>query len=434
MTYQEAVQYLYSQMPLFQNIGSKAYKDGLNNSLALDSETGHPHRRYKTIHVAGSNGKGSVSHTLAAILQSAGYTTGLYTSPHILDFRERIRVDGKPVPENFVIDFVEKHATLFEILHPSFFEVTTAMAFSYFSESKVDVAVIEVGLGGRLDCTNIINPDLSIITNISFDHVNLLGSTLPKIAAEKAGIIKPNTPVIIGESLPETKIIFEKRAKQENAPIIFAQNSNQILSVCSDNEGNFIFQTPLYHSLLFELQGEYQLKNANTILNAICQLQNIGYNIPESAVRNGFGSVCKITGLKGRWQTLAHNPLIICDTGHNVQGFEYISKHLNRLSASPGFGTLRIVLGMVNDKDIEGILNILPKNAFYYFTQPSVQRSLDFETLAKTAYSFGLKGIKHPSVKESIYSARKEASANDIIFVGGSTFVVADLLNLPEFS
>ncbi len=421
-------------MPLFQNIGSKAYKDGLNNSLALDSETGHPHRRYKTIHVAGSNGKGSVSHTLAAILQSAGYTTGLYTSPHILDFRERIRVDGKPVPENFVIDFVEKHSPLFEILHPSFFEVTTAMALSYFSESKVDIAVIEVGLGGRLDCTNIIDPDLSIITNISFDHVNLLGSTLPKIAAEKAGIIKPNTPVIIGESLPETKTLFEKRAKQENAPIIFAQNSNQILSVCSDNKGNFIFQTPSYNSLLFELQGEYQLKNANTILNAICQLQKMEYNIPESAVRNGFGSVCKLTGLKGRWQTLAHNPLIICDTGHNVQGFQYISKHLNRLSENPGFGTLRIILGVVNDKDIEGILNVLPQNAFYYFTQPSVQRSLDFETLAKTAHSFGLNGVKHPSVKESIYSARKEASANDIIFVGGSTFIVADLLNLPEFS
>lgn len=434
MTYQETIQYLYSQTPLFQNIGASAYKEGLSNSLALDKKTGLPHHDYRTVHVAGTNGKGSISHTLAAILQSAGYRTGLYTSPHILDFRERIRIDGKPVSRNFVIDFVERYRDFFEPLNPSFFEVTTAMALKYFSESKVDIAVIEVGLGGRLDCTNIISPDLSIITNIGLDHVNLLGNTLPEIAAEKAGIIKPGTPVVIGESHPETRLVFESRAKLENAPIHFSESNSQILSTCTDHEGNLIFQTRHYKSLFFELQGECQSKNANTILSAVNQLQKKGYIIPEAAIRKGFGSVCELTGLRGRWQTISLAPRIICDTGHNVHGIQYISRHLDRLSASPGIGTLRIVIGMVNDKDIKGILNILPKNALYYFTQSSVTRSLDVDSLTKAAESAGLKGTKHTSVAEAMRTVRKEASGNDIIFVGGSTFIVADLLSMPEFT
>ena len=323
MTYQETITYLYNSAPLFQNIGQGAYKEGLSNTHALDEHFEHPHRQFRTIHVAGTNGKGSCSHTLAAVLQSAGYRVGLYTSPHLVDFRERIRVNGAMVSERFVIDFVEQHRAFFEPLHPSFFELTTAMAFHYFAEQQVDVAVIEVGLGGRLDCTNIISPDLTLITNISFDHVGFLGDTLDKIAHEKAGIIKPHTPTIIGEHNDETHPVFLAEAIEKQAPITFAQDTPMVISKASGTDYD-IYQTPTYGDLQVSLRGYCQEKNVNTLLHAIGELQRVGYTISEKAVREGFAHVCQLTGLRGRWQQLHEAPRLICDTGHNIGGFQYI--------------------------------------------------------------------------------------------------------------
>lgn len=318
MNYQETIEYLYNITPLFQNVGKAAYKEGLENTIKLDDFFNHPHKKFKTIHIAGTNGKGSCSHTIAAILQSAGYKTGLYTSPHLIDFSERIRVNGKPIEKDFVIRFVEEYKNFFEPLHPSFFELTTAMAFLYFAYKEVDVAVIEVGLGGRLDCTNIINPDLSIITNISFDHTQFLGNSLSAIASEKAGIIKKNTPVIIGEYNCETRKVFENKAKQMNADITFAED-NQLIDDCTHtNDGHMLYQSSIIENLFGELGGYYQEKNANTILNSIHKLKKLGYKIDEQDIRNGFKNVCRLTGLMGRWQKLEEKPTIICDTGHNI--------------------------------------------------------------------------------------------------------------------
>ena len=429
MTYEETTQYLFNSAPLFQHVGKDAYKEGLDNTHQLDAHFGHPHRKFKTIHVGGTNGKGSCSHTLAAILQSAGYKVGLYTSPHLVDFRERIRVDGVPVSKEYVIDFVANHRDFFEPLHPSFFELATAMAFNYFAEQQVDVAVIEVGLGGRLDCTNIIRPDLCVITNISFDHVQFLGDTLAKIASEKAGIIKPGIPVVIGETTPETKPVFINEAVKHGAPIHFAEEEQLLLSSSVNAEGKRIYQTKNYADLVGELGGLCQEKNTNTLLSAIRALQSAGYQIKEEHVREGFGRVCQLTGLMGRWQRIQESPVVICDTGHNKGGIQYIVEQLSMQT----FHRLHIVIGMVNDKDISGVLALLPKDATYYFTNASVSRALPATEVQKLAEQNGLSGNTYSSVKEAYEAALSSARPDDFIFVGGSTFIVADLLgNLQQ--
>lgn len=424
MNYEETLDYLYNSAPLFQHIGKDAYKEGLENTYLLDEHFGHPHCKFRTIHVAGTNGKGSCSHTLAAILQAAGYKTGLYTSPHLIDFRERIRINGIPANKEFVIDFVEKHRAFFEPLHPSFFELTTAMAFHYFAREEVDVAIIEVGLGGRLDCTNIIRPDLCIITNISFDHVQFLGNTLPQIAREKAGIIKEGIPVVIGETTAETKPVFTARAKEMHAPLVFAEEEQLLHSSRIDEKGKRIYQTEDYANLEGELGGLCQLKNTNTLLSAIRQLKQAGYQIKEADVRKGFSQVCALTGLMGRWQKLEDSPALICDTGHNVGGISYIVEQLKHQK----YEQLHIVIGMVNDKDVSGVLAMLPKDAIYYFTKASVKRALAEKELQQLAAQAGLSGDTYPDVETAVAAARKNAGANDFIFVGGSSFIVADLL------
>ena len=426
MTYNEATTYLFNSAPLFQNIGAGAYKEGLSNTNALDSRYGHPHRCYRTIHVGGTNGKGSVSHTLAAILQCAGYKVGLYTSPHLADFRERIRVNGQMIPEQRVIDFVTEEKAFFEPLHPSFFELATALAFLYFKEEKVDVAVIEVGLGGRLDCTNIINPDLSVITNISKDHVQFLGDTPTQIAKEKAGIIKPGTPVVIGETNNniEVRNVFITKSKEVGTSIKFADEESEILHSFAQPQGGRKYQTKNWGVFNGELGGDCQEKNTATILCAVQTLIEQGYNIKEKHIHEGIAKVCSLTGLMGRWQRLENEPLAICDTGHNIGGMQYI---VGQLASTP-HEKLHFIIGMVNDKDIDSVLGILPKDAEYYFTQASVQRALSAESLAIKAGKVGLKGVVITDVKEAYRKARQNATKDDLIFVGGSTFVVADLL------
>ena len=424
MTYQETINYLFTSAPLFQNVGGDAYKEGLYNTYQLDEHFGHPHQRYKTIHVAGTNGKGSCSHTLASILQASGLKVGLFTSPHLVDFRERIRVNGQMVSEEYVIDFVEQHRSFFEPLHPSFFELTTAMAFKYFAEQNVDVAVIEVGLGGRLDCTNIISPEVCVITNISFDHVAFLGNTLAKIAGEKAGIIKRNTPVVIGETVKETRPVFEAKATDMNAPIYFAEKEKEILKHRFNAKGGITYQTAKYGKVIGELGGYCQQKNASTILCAISRLKERGFRISDENIREGFAHVCEMTGLMGRWQTLNTAPKVVCDTGHNVGGFRWITKQLNKVHAP-----MRIVFGMVNDKDISGVLSMMPKRATYYFCQASVKRALPHEDIQQKAKAYGLEGNSYPTVAQAYKAALADALAEDFIYVGGSSFVVADLLS-----
>ena len=428
MTYEETITYLYNSAPLFQNVGGDAYKEGLGTTLKLDEHFGHPHRRFKTIHVAGTNGKGSCSHTLAAILQSAGYKVGLYTSPHLVDFRERIRVNGEMIPQQQVIDFVEQHRSFFEPLHPSFFELATALAFHHFAEQEVDVAVVEVGLGGRLDCTNIIRPDLCVITNISFDHIQFLGDTLAKIASEKAGIIKPGIPVVIGETTPETKPVFMETALKQGAPIHFAEEERLMRSHLPQNGKNYYWTTDYPH-LEGELGGLCQVYNTNTLMSAIRTLTSIGYHIEEEHVREGFGNVCALTGLMGRWQKIQDTPLTYCDTGHNKAGIGLILEQIKYQE----FRHLHFVIGMVNDKDIRGVLDMLPRDATYYFTKASVSRALDEHELQRLAKEVGgLTGDTYPTVKEAFKAANANAQKDDFIFVGGSTFIVADLLAIHD--
>ena len=417
MNYQETTEYLFNSTPVFEKIGAKAYKPGLQTTFALDEHFGHPHQKYKTIHIAGTNGKGSSSHTLAAILQSQGYKVGLYTSPHLVDFRERIRVNGECVPEQYVIDFVEENRAFFEPLHPSFFELTTAMALKYFAEQKVDYAVIEVGLGGRLDCTNIITPILSIITNISFDHTQFLGNTLAEIAGEKAGIIKPGVPVVIGEYLPETRPVFENKAKSENAPILFAQDFDADHLESSEN-----------CDVDMELKGSYQERNKKTILTALHILRQ-KLAISDEAICEGFAHVCELTGLRGRWEKLNDTPLTICDTGHNLAGWSYLAPQINAVKAE----TKHIVFGMVDDKDVVHVLQLLKEKmenrVKYYWTQPSTKRAIPVEKLSELALKLGLHGEIYHSVKEAYNAALKNAEKDDFVFVGGSSYVVADLLS-----
>ena len=408
MNYQEAIDYLYHSTPVFEHVGASAYKEGLENTLALDHHFNHPHRQYKTIHIAGTNGKGSCSHTIASILQEAGYKVGLYTSPHLVDFRERIRVNGQCVSEKYVINFIEQERSFFEPLHPSFFELTTAMAFKYFAEQQVDVAVIEVGLGGRLDCTNIISPILSVITNISFDHTGFLGDTLAKIASEKAGIIKKGVPVVIGEYTDETRPVFEKKAKELNAPITFAQDFKE-----------------LGKDIAFELKGDYQQKNKQTILAAISILTpTLLQDLNEATIRKGLTNVVKNTGLMGRWQTIQNKPKVVCDTGHNVGGWQYLSQ---QIQAQP-CRKLRIVFGMVDDKDIDAVMELLPKNAVFYWTQADNHRAIAADVVAQKATAHQLQGTSFNKVKDAYQQALQDADKEDFIFVGGSSYVVADFL------
>ena len=430
MTYQEATTYLFTAAPLFQNIGAGAYKEGLSNTHLLDDHFGHPHRNYRTIHVGGTNGKGSTSHTLAAILQSQGYHVGLYTSPHLVDFRERIRVDGEMIPEQRVIDFVEElkdsHLWKETVGGFSFFELATALAFQYFAEKGVDVAVIEVGLGGRLDCTNIIQPDLSIITNISFDHIQFLGNTLPKIAYEKAGIIKSGVPAVIGETgEKDVKAVFENEAAKVGTQLVFAEEEDELLNFDFSPTHGYTYQTKTYGTLQGELCGYCQEKNTRTILAAVHVLNKQGYGISTASVSNGMRHVCELTGLMGRWQVICQQPLTICDTGHNVGGMQYITRQLQEMPHR----RLHIIIGMVNDKDVNTVLSMLPKDADYYFTQASVQRAMPVEEFAGIAQKHHLHGTCHPNVATAYSAAKQNAEKGDIIFVGGSTFIVADMLN-----
>lgn len=406
MSYTETCEYLFNQMPMFERQGASGYKEGLANTKALDEHFNHPHKNYKTIHIAGTNGKGSCSHSIAAILQTAGYRVGLYTSPHLVDFSERIRVNGEPISEDYVIDFVERERYFFEPLHPSFFEVTTALAFKYFSDMKVDVAVIEVGLGGRLDCTNIISPILSVITNISFDHTQFLGNTLAKIAGEKAGIIKKGTRVIIGEVTPETRPVFETKAKEMDAPICFAEDNPYMNAA----------------DLMTNLKGIYQQKNANTILTAVANMPEL--KITKENIHHGLANVCTLTGLKGRWQTLEKHPLTICDTGHNVAGWQYLSKQISQQPCD----TLHIVFGMVDDKDVDAVMDMLPQSAIYYFTKAETHRAINEQILKEKAEAKGLFGNTYPTVSQAYNAAKSNARENDFVFIGGSSYVVADLL------
>lgn len=425
MTYKETLDYLYSQMPEYQRVGHSAYKPGLDNSFRLDEIFDKPHQKYKTIHIGGTNGKGSTSHLLAAILQKSGYKTGLYTSPHLIDFRERIRINGKMIPKQYVIDFVQKYKDRFEPVMPSFFELTMEMAFLYFAEEKVDVAIIEVGLGGRLDSTNIISPDLSIITNIGLDHTQYLGETLPAVAGEKAGIIKPDTPVVIGEADDEEiRQVFIDKANKVGAFIQFSDSLSGFKAEKIDSGWRFSSDDlPEVNSVL---SGFAQEKNGRTIFAAVKELRKIGYQISDKAVQEGFEQVIELTGLLGRWQILQEKPKIICDTGHNAHAIKHIVHQLKKTDADK----LHIVFGMVNDKDISSVLELMPQNAAYYFTKATIERAVDEKELAAKAKEYKLFGDSYKNVEAAINAAKENANENDLIFIGGSSFIVADALPL----
>lgn len=424
MNYEETLDYLYVQMPEYQRVGDMAYKAGLDNSLALDKLFSHPHRKYRTIHVGGTNGKGSVSNLIAAILQKAGYKVGLYTSPHLLDFRERIRVNGEKISKDFVMEFVEKYKDDFEPVKPSFFELSMEMAFLYFAQQEVDVAVVEVGLGGRLDSTNIISPELSIITNIGYDHMKFLGNTLPKIATEKAGIIKQHTPVVIGEMInTEVNQVFIDKAKAVEAPMVFAElYMNNFKS--ERIGGKLYMDTDSYNNIIGELSGPAQEKNARTVLTSIEVLKEIGFCIPNEAVYTGFSEVTEITGLMGRWQQLRKSPNIICDIAHNAHGIKYVVEQIEQQN----YKSLHIIFGMANDKDVNSVMQLLPHNATYYLTKASVDRALNEHILARHAESHSLKYSCYSKVGEAIDTAIKNADKDDLIFIGGSSFIVSDAL------
>lgn len=430
MNYQESLDFLFSQLPMFSRVGAAAYKPGLDTSIALDNYFGNPHRHYKTIHVAGTNGKGSTSHLLAAILQSAGYKVGLYTSPHLADFRERMRVNGEMISREAVVDFVERWQASGYDGHPSFFELTMMMAFDWFARQHVDIAVIEVGMGGRLDSTNIITPIGCVITNISPDHTQFLGETLPQIASEKAGIIKPGIPVVIGEAEGEVREVFERKAAETGAPISFAQDEG-LLFGCDENmtDGGWDCLTSLIEDGFHcELSGDYQRKNINTVLSAVKMLRIAGLDMPDKAVREGFSNVCRLTGLAGRWMVTSRNPLTICDTGHNIAGLSETMPQLERYRTRLG-GKKRLVIGFVSDKDVEHIKDLLPRDAVYYTTQASVPRAMPADQLHAILTDIGLNSILcGPGVSEAYHRAVEDATENDIIYVGGSTFVVADYL------
>jgi dihydrofolate synthase/folylpolyglutamate synthase len=405
MNYQDTVDWMFQQLPMYQNKGEKAFKKDLSNTLKLSKQLGEPHKRFKSIHVGGTNGKGSTSHMLASVLQEAGYKVGLYTSPHLKDFRERIRINGKVVSKQFVISFIKRNKAFFDSNNLSFFEMTVGMAFDYFAKQNVDIAVIEVGLGGRLDSTNIIVPELSVITNIGFDHMQFLGDTLISIAGEKAGIIKQGIPVVIGETHDETKIVFTDKAKETSSEIYFA---DQLIDYVLESD----------------LEGSYQIHNIKTVQQSVELLRNSGFKISKPKLKKGLLNVVKNTGLKGRWQVLETKPKIICDTAHNREGLIYIIRQLKEEE----FNSLHIVFGVVNDKDLSSIIPLLPKKATYYFCKPKVQRGLDAELLKNTFAKSQLIGRSYNSVKEALICAKSKANKSDLIYVGGSTFVVGEII------
>lgn len=428
MNYNETIDYLYSKLPMFTRVGAIAFKKDLHNTIALCENLGNPQNKFKTIHVAGTNGKGSTSHMLAAVFQQAGYKTGLYTSPHLKDFRERIRINGEMIAEHFVTEFVNEQRNILEELSPSFFEATVAMAFSYFAEEQVDIAIIEVGLGGRLDSTNIITPELSVITNISLDHTNILGNTLTEIATEKAGIIKPNVPVVIGELQQEIAPVFIKKASETSSDIFFADQELHTAHTSRANDciitAVYKGQAPVYENLSLDLNGIYQLKNVLTVLQAIQVLNRKGYQIMEEHVYHALKNVKTLTGLQGRWQKLAEKPLIICDTGHNIAGITEVMQNIRETA----YTQLHMVIGMVKDKDISGVLSLLPVDAVYYFCEPQLERALPASDLAKEAKEHNLNGQVYATVAMAVQAAKNKADTKDLIFIGGSTFVVAEAL------
>jgi dihydrofolate synthase/folylpolyglutamate synthase len=432
-TYNEVIDYLYKRLPVFHRIGPAAYKASLDNIIKLCNALGNPQKQFPVIHIAGTNGKGSTSHYLASVLQSAGYkNVGLHTSPHLKDFRERIKVNGIPMPEQDVVDFVNKNKNLTEQIDCSFFELSVAMTFWYFAKQKCDIAVIETGLGGRLDSTNIVDPIVSVITNISFDHMALLGNTLPSIAAEKAGIIKPYKPVVIGETQIETTPIFKQKAKENYSPIFFADSVYKIDGAAQVQENGKLYLSldvlkngkPFLQNPKSELNGFYQQKNICTVLATIDVLNEKGYHINEQAIRDGIAKVVSQTGLLGRWQTISNSPLTIADTGHNEAGIKEV---LAQLNATP-HKQLHFVFGMVNDKDPDKVLALLPKNAIYYFCKANIPRALNEKELATIAGKFGLLGQSFPTVKEALTAAQETAATDDLVFVGGSTFIVAEAI------
>ena len=430
MTYQQTIDYLYAQLPVFSRIGIAAYKEDLHNTIALCKALDNPHTKFKSIHIAGTNGKGSTSHMLAAMLQQAGYKTGLYTSPHLTDFRERIKINGQMVREDFVVEFVERTKEISNAVQPSFFELTVAMAFDYFAKEKVDIAVIETGLGGRLDSTNIITPLLSIITNIGYDHMNILGDTLEKIAYEKAGIIKPNVPVVIGEWLDETKPIFIDKASQTNSPIYFAQEEYAVSNISS---GTYQLQcdvTSVEHHItehfILDLNGIYQTKNLRTVLCAEGLLMQLGFTIPNNAEKFALANTKKLTGLHGRWDVIAEQPTIVLDVAHNEDGIRQLLVQLSVISEQ--FEHLHIVTGMVRDKDVDKVLSLLPKEAVYYFTNAHIPRALPAADLQTMAKEHGLHGKNYDDVNKAIAAAKQQAGINDLILVCGSIFLVGEVV------
>ncbi|MCK6649155.1 MAG: bifunctional folylpolyglutamate synthase/dihydrofolate synthase [Bacteroidia bacterium] len=427
MNYQETLEYMYSQLPMFQRIGSAAYKDNLDNTIAICELLDHPENKFRSVHIAGTNGKGSTSHMIASILQDAGYRVGLYTSPHLKDFRERIKINGEMISESFVIDFIERYKNDFEKIQPSFFEMTVGLAFDYFSKSNIDIAVIEVGLGGRLDSTNVITPEVSVITNISFDHTALLGNTLEKIAIEKAGIIKKNVPVVVGETHPETKTVFENISTLNKTDIVFADQELKATNI--RYTPSLMMDIHLNGSIKFKdlesaLSGQYQEKNIKTVIAAIELLKQKKFIIKEENIRRGIKHVVKNTGLLGRWQTLSNTPLTIADTGHNEAGIKEILEQISKTTHEH----LHFVIGMVNDKDITTILKMLPKNATYYFCKANIPRALPAQELKQQAEKEGLHGELFSTVKDALSAAQLNAGINDLVFVGGSTFTVAEVV------
>ena len=405
MKYSETMQWLFSQLPLYQNVGKSAYKADLSQTLKLSKQLNHPEHQFKSIHVGGTNGKGSTAHMLASVLQEAGYKVGLYTSPHLKDYRERIRINGEMISEDFVVNFVAANKSFFEANALSFFEMSVGMAFDYFAQEQVDIAVVEVGLGGRLDSTNILNPEVSVITNIGLDHTQFLGTTLEVIAGEKAGIIKPNTPIVIGETQLETELVFRTKATKEQAPIYFADQRIETTPPTS-------------------LKGVYQIHNVRTVLQTVAILNTGVFTISAKAVQQGLLKVTENTGLRGRWEVLGSFPTLICDTAHNREGLSYVFKQLQ----SEKFQCLHLVLGMVNDKDVLSLLELFPKQAQYYFCKPNVPRGLEASQLAQIFTEHGFEGSIHPSVKDALKAAKQSASHDDLIYIGGSTFVVAEII------
>ena len=425
--YQEALSFLFSQLPMFSRVGAAAYKPGLDTSLRLDDYFDNPHHKFKSIHIAGTNGKGSTSHMIASVLQAQGYKTGLYTSPHLVDFRERMKINGSMIPHEEVIDFVDKWKNCGYDGNPSFFELTMMMAFNWFAKENVDYAVIEVGMGGRLDSTNIIRPELSVITNISYDHNQFLGNTLHEIATEKAGIIKRGVPVVIGEKDPETQKVFIEKADKEKAPISFAEDDSFINSIFENNSCGWRCDTVI-GSFDLPLGGDYQKKNITTVLSAIFKLKELGIEVSDMAVKTGIENVVKSTGLYGRWSVLNETPLVVADTGHNIAGITYNFTQLARIITKRSCAKLRVVIGFVADKAIDKILKLLPPDACYYITQASIPRALPADQLAELFKKENLSGKVFPSVEEAYRAAVEEAAPQDIVFIGGSTFIVADLL------